>query len=75
MSDWAKSPHVRFINGIRAFFYPEEWNGIDQSGIKVVGKCILVLTDKVGKSEGGVIFDPQKEEQLNSASDTGFWSL
>ena len=62
---------VRHINGINVEYRSEQWDGIDKSGIRVVGKCILVLTDKCVKSAGGVSFDPQKEEQLNAASDTG----
>ena len=62
---------VRHINGINVEYRSEEWDGTDKSGIRVVGKCILVLTDKCVKSAGGVSFDPQKEEQLNAASDTG----
>ena len=59
---------VRHINGINVEYRSEQWDGIDRSGIKVVGKCILVLTDKCVKSAGGVSFDPQKEEQLNKDS-------
>ena len=62
---------IRHINGINVEYRSEEWNGNDTSGIRLVGKTILVLTDKCVKSAGGIEFDPGKEEQLNAASDTG----
>ena len=62
---------IRFINGINVEYRSEEWNGTDTSGIRLVGKTVLILTDKCVRSAGGIEFDPGKEEQLNAASDTG----
>lgn len=62
---------VRDVNGMMVEYRSEQWSGKDTSGIRVVGKCILVLTDKCVKSAGGVAFDPQMEHRLNMSSDTG----
>jgi chaperonin GroES len=62
---------VRLTNGMKVEYRSEEWDGKDTSRIKVVGKCVLVLTDKVVKSSGGIEFDPGMTDRFNSSADSG----
>lgn len=62
----------RLIKGLQADYVPAKWNGKDDSGIRVVGKTILVLMDACSaKSSGGIELPEDLIERMSMASESG----
>ena len=62
----------RLIKGTQAEYVPARWSGKDTSGIRVVGKAVLVLMDECSPiSTGGVSLPDDLIERMNMASETG----
>ena len=63
-------PHL--IKGIHAEYVPAQWAGHDTSGVRVVGKTVLVLTDECAEStSGGVALPQDLIETMSMAAETG----
>ena len=63
-------PHL--IKGIHADYIPAQWSGSDTSGIRVVGKTVLVLMDKCSpKTTGGVDLPDDLIEKMSMAAESG----
>ena len=62
----------RLIKGLHATYIPAKWSGEDKSGIRVVGKTVLVLMDECSpKSMGGVDLTHDMVEKMSMASESG----
>ncbi len=60
------------VRSLHAEFIPAPWDGVDTSGIRVVGKCVLVLVDECAPvSSGGIHFTPDAIEKLSAGCETG----
>lgn len=46
------------VSGLRAQFVPAKWDGTDKSGIRCVGKTVLVLMDECAEVTGGGVALP-----------------
>jgi len=63
-------PHL--IKGIHADYIPAKWSGTDTSGIRVVGKTVLVLMDQCSpKTTGGVELPQDLIEKMSMAAESG----
>ena len=63
---------VKMIKGLHADYIPAIWSGKDTSGIRVVGKTILVLMDKCSPtSKGGVSLPEDIVEKMSMAAESG----
>jgi co-chaperonin GroES (HSP10) len=63
---------VKLIKGLHADYIPAIWSGKDTSGIRVVGKTILVLMDKCSPtSKGGVSLPEDIVEKMSMAAESG----
>ena len=63
-------PHL--IKGIHAEYTPAKWSGKDTSGVRVVGKTVLVLTDECAQTtSGGVALPEDLIEKMSMAAETG----
>ena len=63
-------PHL--IKGIHADYIPASWSGTDTSGIRVVGKTVLVLMDKCSpQTAGGVELPDDMIEKMSMAAENG----
>lgn len=57
------------IKGIQADYIPARWSGVDTSGIRVVGKCVLILMDECSPvSSGAAGMALMKESGVAAAS-------
>ena len=62
----------RLIKGTQAEYVPAKWSGEDTSGIRVVGKTVLVLMDEcAAESSGGVALPGDLIERMSMASESG----
>lgn len=62
----------RLIKGIQAEYIPAKWSGSDTSGVRVVGKCVLVLTDECStKTSGGIELPEDLVERMSMAAESG----
>ncbi len=60
------------VKNLQAEFYPAAWNGVDASGIRVVGKAILVLMDECAEvTSGGIHIPSEAIEKFNAGCETG----
>jgi len=60
------------INNLNAEFIPAEWDGKDTSGIRVVGKTVLVLVDECSPvTSGGIHLTPDAIEKFSAGCETG----
>lgn len=60
------------VRNLNAEFVPAEWSGVDTSGIRVIGKCVLVLVDECAPvTSGGIHFTPDMIEKLSAGCETG----
>jgi co-chaperonin GroES (HSP10) len=63
---------VKLIKGLHADYIPAIWSGKDTSGIRVVGKTILVLMDKCSpKTKGSVDLTDDMIEKMSMAAESG----
>ena len=63
-------PHL--IKGIHAEYIPAKWTGADTSGVRVVGKTVLILMDKCSPISTGGIERPQDLiEKMSMAAESG----
>ena len=63
---------LKLIKGLHADYIPAVWSGKDTSGIRVVGKTILVLMDKCSPtSKGGISLPEDMIEKMSMASESG----
>jgi co-chaperonin GroES (HSP10) len=63
-------PHL--IKGLHADYISAKWNGHDTSGVRVVGKTVLVLMDECSPtSKGGVSLPEDMIEKMSMAAETG----
>lgn len=68
----AHSPVLSVVKNIQAEFSPATWNGVDTSGIRVVGKAILVLMDECCEiTSGGIQLPADFLEKMNAGCETG----
>lgn len=68
----ADAPVNTAVRNLQAEFYPATWNGVDTSGIRVVGKTVLVLMDEVAeKTSGGIYMPPSEMEKWAAGCETG----
>jgi chaperonin GroES len=62
----------RLIKGIQAEYVPAKWSGQNTSGVRVVGKTVLVLMDKCSpKTTGGVELPEDLIERQSMAAESG----
>jgi len=62
----------RLIKGIQAEYVPAKWSGKDESGVRVVGKTVLVLMDECSsKTSGGVDLPDDLVERMSMAAESG----
>lgn len=60
------------IRNLSAEFVPIKWNGENNSGVRVVGKTVLVLVDECSPvTSGGIHLTPDAIEKLSAGSETG----
>lgn len=60
------------IKGIHAEYIPAQWSGQNTSGVRMVGKTVLVLTDECSPStSGGVALPQDLIEKMSMAAETG----
>lgn len=60
------------IKGLHADYIPAQWDGKDTSGVRVVGKTVLVLMDECSPtSKGGVELPEDIIEKMSMGSETG----
>ena len=66
------TPIAGFVNNLNAEFIPAKWDGIDTSGIRVIGKCVLVLVDECAPvTSGGIYLTPDAIEKHSAGCETG----
>jgi chaperonin GroES len=62
----------RLIKGIQAEYVPAKWSGENTSGVRVVGKTVLVLMDECSTTtSGGVSLPEDLIERMSMAAETG----
>jgi len=62
----------RLIKGLHATYVPAQWSGKDESGIRVVGKTVLVLMDECSPvTSGGVDLPDDIVEKMSMAAESG----
>ena len=62
----------RLIKGTQAEYVPARWSGKDTSGIRVVGKTVLVLMDECSPtSTGGIALPDDLIERMSMAAESG----
>jgi len=62
----------RLIKGLQAEYIPAKWSGKNESGVRVVGKTVLVLMDECSpRSSGGVELPPDIIERMTLAAESG----
>jgi chaperonin GroES len=62
----------RLIKGVHAEYIPAQWSGTDTSGVRVVGKCVLVLMDACSpQTTGGVFLSDDAIERNSMAAESG----
>jgi chaperonin GroES len=62
----------RLIKGLHAEYIPAKWSGQNTSGVRVVGKTVLVLMDECApKTTGGVEIPDDTLERMSMASESG----
>ncbi len=60
------------VKGLWAEFVPAPWDGKSASGIRVVGKAVLVLMDECStKTSGGVELTPDMVENMSAGAESG----
>lgn len=60
------------VKGLHAEFVPAKWNGKDTSGVRVVGKTVLVLMDEVGEVRAsGIELPIDYRERMNAGAESG----
>ncbi len=65
-------PLPTLVRSLHAEFVPAHWDGMDTSGIRVVGKCVLVLVDECAETtSGGIMLTPDAVEKLSAGCETG----
>lgn len=65
-------PMTTVVQNLNAEFIPAKWSGVDTSGIRVVGKCVLVLMDECAPvTSGGIHLTPDAIEKLSAGGETG----
>lgn len=63
---------VKLIKGLHAEYVPASWSGKDTSGVRVVGKTVLVLMDKCSpKTAGGIDLTDDMIEKMSMAAESG----
>lgn len=63
---------AKLIKGIQAEYIPAKWSGADTSGIRVVGKTVLVLMDACSEiSSGGITLPGDVVERMSMAAESG----
>lgn len=63
---------LKLIKGLHADYIPAKWSGKDTSGIRVVGKTVLVLMDKCSPtSKGGIDLPEDIVEKMSMAAESG----
>lgn len=67
-----ESLQPRLIKGLHAEYVPAKWNGEDTSGVRCVGKTVLVLMDSCAEvTTGGIALPPDMLEKMNMAAESG----
>jgi len=62
----------KLLKGMQAEYVPAQWSGVDTSGIRVVGKTVLVLMDECSsKSSGGISLPEELIERMSMAAESG----
>lgn len=62
----------RLIKNLHADYIPAVWNGKNESGIRTVGKTVLVLMDECSPmTTGGIELPPDVIERMSMASESG----
>ena len=62
----------RLIKGIHAEYVPAQWAGRDTSGVRVVGKTVLVLMDQCApKTTGDIVLPEDVVERMSMAAESG----
>jgi len=62
----------RLIKGIQAEYVPAKWSGQNTSGVRVVGKTVLVLMDECSQTTtGGIALPEDLIERMSMAAESG----
>lgn len=62
----------RLIKGLQAEYVPAKWSGQDTSGVRVVGKTVLVLMDECSDiTTGGISLPQDVAERMSMAAESG----
>jgi chaperonin GroES len=60
------------VKGLHAEYVPAKWDGKDTSGVRVVGKTVLVLMDEVAEvRDSGIELPIDYRERMNASCETG----
>lgn len=63
---------AKLIKNLQAEYIPAVWSGADTSGIRVVGKTVLVLMDACsGMTTGNIALPPDYVERMSMSSESG----
>lgn len=66
------APAAQTFQGLQAEFEKAVYSGQNPSGVRVLGKNVLILMDQVAvKSAGGILLPPERIMQMNMASESG----
>ena len=62
----------RLIKGVQAEYVPAKWSGQNTSGVRVVGKTVLVLMDECSQTTtGGIALPDDLIERMSLAAESG----
>ena len=62
----------RLIKGVQAEYVPAKWSGQNTSGVRVVGKTVLVLMDECSQTTtGGIALPEDLIERMSMAAESG----
>lgn len=63
---------TKLVKGLRAEYVPAQWDGKDSSGVRVVGKTVLILVDEVAEvRDSGIELPIDYRERMNASCETG----
>lgn len=62
----------KLIKGLHAEYIPAVWSGKNTSGVRMVGKTVLILPDECStKTSGGIELTPDLIERMSMAAESG----
>jgi hypothetical protein len=63
---------TKLVQGLQSEYVPAKWDGKDTSGVRVVGKTVLVLMDEVAEvRDSGIELVADYRERMNAKCESG----